>query len=225
MKWQQIQETVKDVIAEIGECHVYWEPITSQWQNFPRALLSVTNVSKIGWDETRQRYDPYDQAIRLRQYGVRLIRVQVKVESRDQNLVSGAYTVADNIRTRIYRPSVLETLRQEDLLTTGDDLGPSLAVSSLTDVRTIDRKDDKGRMVSYAAFDIIFQTNVSDEQADFDYGYIKTVEIEQDFGGVPPTEIKIYEVGVHTLDEFPIVTQDDDPLVTQDDDPIVADPA
>jgi len=69
-------------------------------------------------------------------------------------------------------------------------------VNTTTDVRTVNRTDDKARVVSYAVFEAVLLTHVSDEEGnDADFGYIETVEITQTIDPVQDAEVKTYLVG------------------------------
>ena len=185
MNWQGLQDTfAAQVLAIAGGALVYWEPVESTWQAWPRVLLSVlSGPRKAGKDETRYRYDNGADMLVPRQYGPRALTVQVKVESRNQNLAGSARAIAEDIRTRMGRQEVLTALR-----------GVDLAVSSTSNVLTFDRTEEGGgRLLSVAIFEAVLLSHVSDEQADEDAGYISTTEITGDIDGV--SELVTYLVG------------------------------
>lgn len=194
MNWSGLQTVLAAQVASVAGCPAYWEPVSSTWQETVRVLLSVLSVRKLGWDETRQRYDATGDMLLPRQYGVRAVTVTVKVESRDQNLAASAGALAEQVRTRLGRPAVLEALRAVDL-----------AVSSTTDVRVVDRSDpDRGRLVSYGLFEAVFLTHVSDEEdAPADLGYIETVEVTQTIDPVQDEVLRVYRVSPLPPEEDP----------------------
>ena len=174
-------------IATISGLPVYWEPVQSDWQAWPRVLLSVlSGPRKVGKDETRYRYDAGNDALLPRQYGPRALTVQVKVESRSQDLATSARAYAEILRTRLGRQEVLEALR-----------GVDLAVSSTSNVVTVDRTEKGGgRLLSVGVLEIVFLTHVSDEQDETaEAGYIATVEITEDVPPARDSETITYPVG------------------------------
>ena len=188
MNWAGLQTALAaQVLAIAGGAPVYWEPLQSNWQAWPRVLLSVlSGPRKVGKDETRYRYDEAADALLPRQYGPRALTVQIKVESRDQTLTASARAIAETIRTRLGRQEVLAALREVDL-----------AVSSTTDVVTIDRLEvGGGRLMSVAVLELVLLTHVSDEQTADDVAgdYIATVEISETVPDVRD-EVVTYLVG------------------------------
>jgi len=185
MNWAGLQTVLAAQVADIAGCPTYWRDVTAQWEAWPRVFLSVVSTRKLGQDETRTRYVALDDVVLPRIYGGRVVTVQVQVETRDQNLATSAGAIGEQIRTRLGRLSVLDALR-----------AVGVGVSTTTDVRTVNRTDDKARVVSYAVFEAVLLTHVSDEEGnDADFGYIETVEITQTIDPVQDAEVKTYLVG------------------------------
>lgn len=185
MNWLGLQTALAAQVATIAGCPAYWRNVTAQWEAWPRVFLSVVSTRKLGQDETRTRFVSLDDVLLPRVYGGRVLTVQIQVETRDQNLATSAGAIGEQIRTRLGRLSVLDALRAVDV-----------GVSTTTDVRTVNRTDDKARVVSYAVFEAVLLTHVSDEETDdADFGYIETVEITQTIDPVQDAEVKTYLVG------------------------------
>ena len=185
MNWAGLQTVLAAQVTTIAGCPAYWRDVTAKWEAWPRVFLSVVSSRKLGQDETRTRYVSVDDVILPRVYGGRVLTVQIQVETRDQNLAASAGAIAEQVRTRLGRPSVLAALRAVDI-----------GISTTTDVRTVNRTDDKARVVSYAVFEAVLLTHVSDEEDDSaDLGYIETAEITQTIDPVQDAEVKTYLVG------------------------------
>jgi len=196
MNWSGLQTVLAAQVTTIAGCPVYWRDVTAQWEAWPRVFLSVVSTRKLGQDETRTRYVQVDDVILPRVYGGRVVTVQIQVESRDQNLAASAAAIAEQTRTRLGRLTVLDALRAVDI-----------GVSTTTDIRVVNRTDDKARVVSYAVFEAVLLTHVSDEEDDSaDYGYIETAEITQTIAPVQDEVVKTYLVG----------PQDDPPAPEED---------
>lgn len=186
MNWSGLQTVLAAQVTTIAGCPAYWRDVTAKWEAWPRVFLSVVSSRKLGQDETRTRYVSVDDVILPRVYGGRVLTVQIQVESRDQNLAASAAAIGEQVRTRLGRPSVLAALRAVDI-----------GISTTTDVRTVNRTDDKARVVSYAVFEAVLLTHVSDEEDDSaDLGYIETAEITQTIDpAVQDEETVTYLVG------------------------------
>ena len=186
MNWAGLQTVLAAQVTTIAGCPAYWRDVTAKWEAWPRVCLSVVSSRKLGQDETRTRYVSVDDVILPRVYGGRVVTVQIQVETRDQNLAASAGAIAEQVRTRLGRPSVLAALRAVDI-----------GISTTTDVRTVNRTDDKARVVSYAVFEAVLLTHVSDEEDDSaDLGYIETAEITQTIDpAVQDEETVTYLVG------------------------------
>lgn len=196
MNWAGLQTVLAAQVATIAGCPAYWRDVTAQWEAWPRVFLSVVSVRKLGQDETRTRYVQVDDVLLPRVYGGRVLTVQIQVESRDQNLAASAGAIGEQTRTRLGRLTVLDALRAVDI-----------GVSTTTDVRVVNRTDDKARVVSYAVFEAVLVTHVSDEEDDSaDFGYIETAEIVQTIDPVQDAETKTYLVGPQ--DEPPAPEED-----------------
>jgi hypothetical protein len=170
MRWADLQCVLAEQVEAIAGCPVYWRDVTAQWEAWPRVFLSIVSVRKIGQDETRTRYDVDDDVLLPRVYGPRVVTVQVVAETRDQNLDRSAAAVGERLRSRLGRLSVLTALREV-----------CFGLSRTSDVRVVNRTDDKARTISYAVFELTLLTHFSDEEeADTgDFGYIETVGISQ----------------------------------------------
>ena len=191
MNWSGLQTVLAAQVATIAGCPAYWRDVTAQWEAWPRVFLSVVSTRKLGQDETRTRFVSLDDVLLPRVYGGRVVTVQIQVETRDQNLAASAGALGEQIRTRLGRLSVLDALRAVDV-----------GVSTTTDVRTVNRTDDKARVVSYAVFEAVLLTHVSDEETDdADFGYIETVEITQTIDPVQDALTKTYLVGPQEEEE------------------------
>lgn len=185
MNWSGLQTVLAAQVTTIAGCPAYWRDVTAKWEAWPRVFLSVVSTRKLGQDETRTRYVDADDVILPRVYGGRVVTVQIQVESRDQNLAASAAAIAERTRTRLGRLTVLDALRAVDI-----------GVSTTTDVRVVNRVDDKARVVSYAVFEAVLLTHVSDEEDDSaDYGYIETAEITQTIVPTQDGEVVTYLVG------------------------------
>jgi hypothetical protein len=186
VNWRGLQTTLAEQVARVAGCPAYWRDVAAQWEAWPRVMLSVVSVRKLGQDETRTRRDLDNDVILPRIYGGRVVTVQVQVESRNQNLDASASALGERVRTRLGRPRVLDALRSVDF-----------GVSTTTDLRVVNRTDDKARVVSYAVFELVLLTHVSDEDSDLeaDLGYIETVEITQTVDPVQDAVVRTYLVG------------------------------
>ena len=185
MNWAGLQTALAAQVTTIAGCPAYWRDVTAQWEAWPRVFLSVVGVRKLGQDETRTRYVDADGTVLPRVYGGRVVTVQIQVESRDQNLAASAGAIGERVRTRLGRPGVLAALRAVDI-----------GISTTSDLRVVNRVDDKARVVSYAVFEAVLLTHVSDEEGPgADLGYIETVEIAQTIDPVQDAEVKTYLVG------------------------------
>lgn len=185
MNWAGLQTVLAAQVTTIAGCPAYWRDVTAQWEAWPRVFLSVVGVRKLGQDETRTRYVDADGTVLPRVYGGRVVTVQIQVESRDQNLAASASAIGEQVRTRLGRPGVLAALRAVDI-----------GISTTSDLRVVNRVDDKARTVSYAVFEAVLLTHVSDEEGPgADFGYIETVEITQTIDPVQDEVLRVYEVG------------------------------
>ena len=185
MNWAGLQTVLAAQVTTIAGCPAYWRDVTAQWEAWPRVFLSVVSVRALGQDETRTRYVDADGTVLPRVYGGRVVTVQVQVETRDQNLSASASAIGEQVRTRLGRPGVLAALRAVDI-----------GISTTSDLRVVNRVDDKARTVSYAVFEAVLLTHVSDEEGPgADLGSIETVEITQTIDPVQDAEVKTYLVG------------------------------
>jgi len=221
MKWQEIQSTLQSVIQDIsglGNAAVYWDGLPQGFIPDTWVHLSLGPVRKLGVDETRYQMDYSDVLVpvyREVRYGVRMVNVLIKVESRNQNLASGSQAVADRIKTRLFKNSSLQTLNTD----------ASVAISTVTDVRTIDRVDkNTGRQVSYSVFELNLSTYTEDiDTSEEGSGWIECVGIDQTYVDLSqytknyPVGTPVELGGIYTQDEqYWIGTQDGFAFVTQE---------
>jgi len=220
MKLQEIQDTLQTVIQDISSLNssaVYWDQLPGGFVPDVWVRLSLGTIRKLGIDETRYAMDYSDTLLpvyREVRHGIRMVNVIVAVESRNQNLAYGSQAVADRIKTRLYKRNVLETLTTE----------AEVALSSIGDVRTIDRLDkNTGRLVSYSVFELNLSTYTTDMDTSEDgSSWIETADITHNYEDMD-SYIKTYPIGIpvelggiYTQDEdYWIGTQDGFALVTQ----------
>lgn len=220
MKWQELQDTLQSVIQEISDLEgnaVYWDALPGGFIPDAWVRLSIGDVRKLGVDETRYVMDLTDTLVpvyREVRYGIRMVNVLIKVESRNQNLINNSQAIADRIKTRLFKTNIQSQINTE----TG------AAISTITDVRTIDRLDkNTGRTVSYSVFELNLSTYTEDIDTSTEgTSWIETVEINQSYCGEPGV-IQEYQVGmpiqigaIYTQDgQSWLATQDGFVLITQ----------
>lgn len=218
LKWQEIQDTLQSVIQTISGLPVHgvvWEQLPQGFVPDQLVKLSLGTIRKIGQDETRYEMDttvPSAPVYREVRYGNRVLNVVVKCESRNQNLAYSSQSIAEKIRTRIVNGTSTAALG------TYVGSGPDIAVSSIGDIRTIDRFDkNEGRVVSYSILEINFNASVDDVDTPvLGSSWIETAIINQNYNNGPAYDQE-YQVGPSADEEIDfLVSQDGFFIVAQD---------
>lgn len=147
MNWNNIRRGLKEVIESIdGLDHagaVEWSDSAeaSAMRKLPRIDLSVKALQGFGNDETRRDVDPDTGDMTTSIYGHRRLTFSIRVES-DQATGAEPLTIADRLRVRLMRDSVIEAMRNE-----------KLALAGFAPTQVIDFKRD-GRALCVAVLDV-----------------------------------------------------------------------
>jgi hypothetical protein len=143
-----------------------------------RITWDVLGIEGIGWDEWRKTYDP-DAVIPGDTYagpgaplggivyettGNRGLRIQVKVECFDQSNGHSAHPLLERVRTGRGLPTICDALA-----------AVGLGWREISKSTTTDYKDDNGRQVSVALFEIVF--NAADSAIDDPVGTLETFDM------------------------------------------------
>lgn len=152
-----------------------------------RATIDIISVQGWGYDEWRANYDPATQppgdtyagpgaplgSVIYEVKGTRYINVQIKVECFDQ-VGAGAFVFLEQIRTRLYLPSV-----KEQFYTVG------FGIQTIEPSTSHDYDDTNGRRVDVALFEVIF--NAFDQQFDDPATTVASIVMPKPAAGPIPT--------------------------------------
>ncbi len=163
MDWAGIQEHLERQIGliasdEIDPVETFWEDRKSAWRSDVRIKLMVLASRKIGRDEVRYTHDPVADRLNVLHYGNRTLTVQIKAETRSQDLARSAWPLIENIRTRL------------DFQETRDEIAKAgLGISTWSSPRVFQIFDAQDRSVSVAIMDVTFLTHTGDAAQAIDY--------------------------------------------------------
>lgn len=104
------REAFRQVIADVAGAAggVTWRSAPLGYQAGARVILTIPSSLEIGWDDTKESFDPIALARTVANVKRRDVRVNVRVDSFDPNVQP--LDIAENIRTRLYRESSTEAL-------------------------------------------------------------------------------------------------------------------
>lgn len=113
MDWAAIRTAMQQAVTEMIAVpldHVVWKGSFNESSMLvgTRVILSASSIGDIGWDEERREDDSVnplgDQSVN--RCGVRTLQWQLRVRAQNQGPDNAARTLADQLRVRVFRPSV-----------------------------------------------------------------------------------------------------------------------
>ena len=147
--WADIETDMPSVIqaaAADANLQVEWEHTTAVFRDDLYVDLSFVSIAGAGRDERRGTVNAED--ITERVYGVRLINIQIKVDSQDQPF--NALEVASKIKAGLYSQAV------RDLLV---EMG--LGLSTVSDPRYVPYRSAHDRMRGSAVLEAVFNADTT----------------------------------------------------------------
>lgn len=173
MNWSTIREAIRQaVISSTGVTDTQWmnSSDAGQWRATPHIDLVLRSPQAVGMDETRYTFDVANDVLVPSRCGTRRFTVTVRIEAESQYGAEEAIgSLANLLRTRLFRPSILDTLRST----------ANTTLSSMLQTTDADFIAD-GRYISLSLTDIVFLAAENDTDTTDAGDYIKTVQVSSD---------------------------------------------
>lgn len=152
MNWQTVQDAIAAAVAATTGANaldVFWRGSdrATGLKDYPQIELVASSLVHAGVDEIRKSYSATPTPGRVVNHvGNRRLTVSIRIYNDDGAVGRNALALADQLRTRLRRPSVLAALRTADV---------SLA-RILGTVDGLEVDDGDGRLVSLSITDVLF---------------------------------------------------------------------
>lgn len=196
LDWASIRGGWRDLITDLarGDAPVVQRPVEAERRQprinsivKERVVLRLMTSVEIGEDEWRYSLDG-DESMLTTIVGMRKITLNVRVETENESDDWFSFVTAERIRTRIWTPGNLERIASFNC-----------AVIELAQTQNVSTAGDD-RLISMAAFDIIFSASFEDQQPPDPTGWIEVVELTshiQDVSGTDlPAALQLNQVDV-----------------------------
>jgi len=179
VNWETVQDAIAAaVVATTGAnaLDVFWRGSdrAAGLKGYPQIELVPSGLAHAGVDEIRKVYSATPSPTRAVEYvGNRRLTVSIRIYHEDGAVGTNALALADRLRTRLRRPSVLADLRAADV---------SLA-RILASVDGLEVDDGDGRLVSLSITDVLFLVAERDTGTPETGGWVDTAAGEASIDG------------------------------------------
>ncbi len=146
MNWPVMRDALAAAIpAMIGvnPSNVVWKGSLEEGSRVvgTRVVLQANSIISAGWDEARLEQEGDDDQ-NVNRCGQRQFTWSIQIECQNQGPAATARVLADQIRVRLWRPSVLEIVQAAGM--------------AMADIKGTSERDyiDDGRLISWASIDV-----------------------------------------------------------------------
>lgn len=182
LDWATIYPELRSLITDLSQASVSAivserkRPFVNPTDKF-QIILRVTSLGDLAEDE--YRYEEVSGDVHQQVYGQRKVVLQVRVEHYEDEDEGWSFTIAERIRTRLYRTASLVRLREINCSLI--DNGPILNFS-------VPEADD--HILGVAVFDFNFQAAFLDTDAN-PVGFIDKIELTSHVQGADGVELPV----------------------------------
>jgi hypothetical protein len=169
LDWNAAREAIRQAVIAATGCvstSVVWDGSSDSgtWQAFPLIELEQRRVT--AWDDSEEYTTGPDGNMVTTLSGPRSTRVQVKITSDNQDTNESVSVVAERLRTRLDRESIVEALRVA-----------GIGIGASTDTVAASYKNTSGRVNSVAIIEIDFNLAQNDTDTEAPTDFIETITV------------------------------------------------